>query len=41
MFRAASLLVPAATAGSRAIADLRTIWVLWPLWHDLLTAVTL
>ncbi|MFI9051739.1 MAB_1171c family putative transporter [Streptomyces sp. NPDC053427] len=39
LFRAASLLVPTATAGARRLADLRTVWALWPLWRDLLTAV--
>ncbi|MDJ0466763.1 DUF6545 domain-containing protein [Streptomyces sp. H27-C3] len=39
LFRAASLLVPVATAIRRTSADLRTAWVLWPLWRDLLTAV--
>lgn len=39
LFRAASLLVPVATAIRRTWAHLHTAWVLWPLWSDLLTAV--
>ncbi|GAA2771258.1 hypothetical protein GCM10010521_56040 [Streptomyces rameus] len=37
--RAASLLVPTATALARAVTALRTTWRLWPLWRDLVTAV--
>ncbi|WP_236053765.1 MULTISPECIES: MAB_1171c family putative transporter [Streptomyces] len=37
--RAASLLVPTATAVARSAAALRTAWQLWPLWRDLVTAV--
>ncbi|WP_225826706.1 MAB_1171c family putative transporter [Streptomyces naphthomycinicus] len=37
--RAASLLVPTATAVARSAAALRTTWRLWPLWRDLVTAV--
>ncbi|MEU2438728.1 MAB_1171c family putative transporter [Streptomyces rubradiris] len=37
--RAASLLVPTATALARSAAALRTSWHLWPLWRDLVTAV--
>ncbi|WP_030742376.1 MAB_1171c family putative transporter [Streptomyces sp. NRRL S-31] len=37
--RAASLLVPTATALARSAAALRTTWRLWPLWRDLVTAV--
>ncbi|QCD59157.1 MAB_1171c family putative transporter [Streptomyces hawaiiensis] len=39
LFRAASLLVPTATAYTRKASALRTIWILWPLWRDLLKAV--
>ncbi|MFG3282520.1 MAB_1171c family putative transporter [Streptomyces sp. NPDC048111] len=39
LFRAASLLVPTATACARAVSDLRTTWRLWPLWRDLVVAV--
>jgi hypothetical protein len=39
LFRAASLLVPTATAYTRKASALRTIWILWPLWRDLLEAV--
>ncbi|MET8450805.1 MAB_1171c family putative transporter [Streptomyces sp. NPDC005209] len=38
-FRAASLLVPSATALVRSAVALRTTWRLWPLWRDLVTAV--
>ncbi|MFF4549491.1 MAB_1171c family putative transporter [Streptomyces sp. NPDC001406] len=38
-FRAASLLVPTATALVRSANALRTTWRLWPLWRDLMTAV--
>ncbi|MFI9253508.1 MAB_1171c family putative transporter [Streptomyces sp. NPDC053069] len=38
-FRAASLLVPTATALARSMAALRTVWRLWPLWRDLVVAV--
>ncbi|KOX01267.1 regulator component [Streptomyces sp. NRRL WC-3723] len=37
--RAASLLVPSASALARSAGALRTIWLLWPLWRDLVTAV--
>ncbi|MGA5039029.1 MAB_1171c family putative transporter [Streptomyces capoamus] len=37
--RAASLLAPTASALARSAGALRTIWRLWPLWHDLVTAV--
>ncbi|MEU6671241.1 MAB_1171c family putative transporter [Streptomyces sp. NPDC046727] len=37
--RAASLLVPTATAVARSAGALRTTWRLWPLWRDLVTAV--
>ncbi|MFI2762886.1 MAB_1171c family putative transporter [Streptomyces echinatus] len=37
--RAASLLVPTATAVARSASALRTTWRLWPLWRDLVTAV--
>ncbi|MFF7753355.1 MAB_1171c family putative transporter [Streptomyces sp. NPDC007971] len=37
-FRAASLLVPVATASARSLAALRTTWLLWPLWRDLVAA---
>lgn len=37
--RAASLLVPSASALARPAGALRTIWLLWPLWRDLVTAV--
>ncbi|SBT89771.1 hypothetical protein GA0115233_101225 [Streptomyces sp. DI166] len=37
--RAASLLVPTATALVRSANALRTTWLLWPLWRDLMTAV--
>ncbi|QTE01338.1 MAB_1171c family putative transporter [Streptomyces cyanogenus] len=37
--RAASLLVPTASALARSAGALRTIWRLWPLWRDLVTAV--
>ncbi|MFJ4525992.1 MAB_1171c family putative transporter [Streptomyces sp. NPDC088810] len=37
--RAASLLVPTAGALARSAGALRTIWRLWPLWRDLVTAV--
>ncbi|WP_202529220.1 MAB_1171c family putative transporter [Streptomyces sp. SID486] len=37
--RAASLLVPTATATARAATALRTTWRLWPLWRDLVVAV--
>ncbi|UFR01866.1 regulator component [Streptomyces sp. Go40/10] len=37
--RAASLLVPSATALARSATALRTTWRLWPLWRDLVTAV--
>ncbi|MGW3462109.1 MAB_1171c family putative transporter [Streptomyces olivaceoviridis] len=37
--RAASLLVPTASALVRSAGALRTIWRLWPLWRDLVTAV--
>ncbi|MCW7945686.1 regulator component [Streptomyces hygroscopicus] len=39
LFRAASLLVPTATACARALTALRTTWQLWPLWRDLVVAV--
>ncbi|MCX5386237.1 MAB_1171c family putative transporter [Streptomyces sp. NBC_00083] len=39
LFRAASLLVPTATACARSVSDLRTTWRLWPLWRDLVVAV--
>ncbi|MEU3526643.1 MAB_1171c family putative transporter [Streptomyces sp. NPDC038707] len=39
LLRAASLLVPTATALARSGAALRTSWRLWPLWRDLVTAV--
>ncbi|MFI9804259.1 MAB_1171c family putative transporter [Streptomyces sp. NPDC052301] len=39
LFRAASLLVPTATALGRAATALRTVWRLWPLWRDLVEAV--
>jgi hypothetical protein len=38
-FRAASLLVPTATALARSMTALRTVWQLWPLWRDLVVAV--
>ena len=37
--RAASLLVPTATAVVRSWTALRTTWLLWPLWRDLVKAV--
>ncbi|MFB7933330.1 MAB_1171c family putative transporter [Streptomyces sp. NPDC056039] len=37
--RAASLLVPTATDLARSWTALRVTWRLWPLWHDLVTAV--
>ncbi|MFE9771663.1 DUF6545 domain-containing protein [Streptomyces sp. NPDC005931] len=37
--RAASLLVPAATALARTWAAVRVTWRLWPLWRDLVMAV--
>ncbi|WP_128430402.1 MAB_1171c family putative transporter [Streptomyces cyaneus] len=37
--RAASLLVPTATALVRSWTALRTTWLLWPLWRDLVKAV--
>ncbi|MEW2283393.1 MAB_1171c family putative transporter [Streptomyces sp. NPDC047841] len=37
--RAASLLVPSASAVVRSAGALRTVWRLWPLWRDLVTAV--
>ncbi|MFK4146484.1 MAB_1171c family putative transporter [Streptomyces sp. NPDC004065] len=37
--RAASLLVPTATALLRSANALRTTWRLWPLWRDLMAAV--
>ncbi|MER6074803.1 MAB_1171c family putative transporter [Streptomyces sp. NPDC001817] len=37
--RAASLLVPTATAFARSLTALRTTWQLWPLWRDLVAAV--
>lgn len=39
LFRAASLLVPTATAVARSMTALRTVWRLWPLWRDLVAAV--
>ncbi|MEV6803582.1 MAB_1171c family putative transporter [Streptomyces sp. NPDC051132] len=39
LLRAASLLVPTATALARSATALRTTWQLWPLWRDLVTAV--
>ncbi|MFG2723195.1 MAB_1171c family putative transporter [Streptomyces sp. NPDC048416] len=39
LFRAASLLVPTATAIARSTSALRTTWRLWPLWRDLVVAV--
>lgn len=39
LFRAASLLVPTATAYARKVSTRRTIWILWPLWRDLLAVV--
>ncbi|MFF3916368.1 MAB_1171c family putative transporter [Streptomyces sp. NPDC001852] len=39
IFRAALLLVPAGSAFVRMAMALRTTWVLWPLWRDLLAAV--
>ncbi|MGW0886437.1 DUF6545 domain-containing protein [Streptomyces sp. NPDC002671] len=39
IFRAALLLVPTGSAFVRRAIALRTTWVLWPLWRDLLTAV--
>lgn len=38
-FRAASLLVPTATACLRSVRALCTVWRLWPLWRDLVVAV--
>lgn len=37
--RAFTLVVPTATAAIRFTRNVRTVWVLWPMWRDLLTAV--
>lgn len=37
--RACTLLVPTATSACRLARDARTVWVLWPMWHDLFAAV--
>ncbi|MGC0420167.1 MAB_1171c family putative transporter [Embleya sp. AB8] len=39
LLRAAALLVPTAATAARRLSDVRTIWRLWPLWHDLVQAV--
>ncbi|MGP4112290.1 MAB_1171c family putative transporter [Streptomyces sp. 4N509B] len=37
--RALTLLVPTASRTARLLRDARTVWVLWPMWRDLSTAV--
>ncbi|AYG84929.1 hypothetical protein DWB77_07144 [Streptomyces hundungensis] len=39
LLRATAILVPAAVALAAGLADARTAWRLWPLWHELVGAV--
>ncbi|MEE1784164.1 hypothetical protein PUR71_14840 [Streptomyces sp. SP17BM10] len=39
LLRAAAILVPTFFTLRRTLADVSTAWRLWPLWHDLVTAV--
>ncbi|MEV1050136.1 MAB_1171c family putative transporter [Streptomyces sp. NPDC049887] len=39
LLRATAILVPTAVTLAGALADARTVWRLWPLWHDLVDAV--
>ena len=39
LLRATAILVPTAVTLALTLADVRTVWRLWPLWHELVAAV--
>ena len=39
VLRAMAILVPTYTVFRRALSDIATAWRLWPMWHELVTAV--